>query len=165
MEIKGAPAKTVRSRHVTQYFPSGNDDDIVLNRVSGLLFDQKSSAVLRASNPLGSLATATPGRAGLRIAILRRDRRARARCNGATSTEKLISRDSVLGDLFTHCRDDAFEFRKASFFSLLGECLCLRFKFEISRHIWRRIPLLESGAGSKMHSIDASLPLVKSPRR
>ncbi len=57
--------------------------------------------------------------------------------NGAVPTEKLISRDPVLGDLFTHCRDDAFEFRKACFFCLLGECLCLRFKFEISSHILR----------------------------
>lgn len=48
-------AKTVRSRHVAQYFPSGNDDDIVLNRVSGLLFDQEPIAVLRVRNPLGDL--------------------------------------------------------------------------------------------------------------
>lgn len=137
----------------------------MINCQLGSLFDQKTIAILGFRNPLRCFTAAAPRRAALRIAIFRRNRSAGARCNGAPSTENLFGCDVVFGNLFTDRGDDSVEFGKSSLFRLLCQCVSLRFKFEISRHIWSRIPLLESGAGSNAHSFDALLRLVKSPLR
>ncbi|CAG9268394.1 hypothetical protein BCEP4_510011 [Burkholderia cepacia] len=45
-------AKTVRSRHVAQYFPFSRVSGFVLNRRLDSLFDQKTIALLCSRNPL-----------------------------------------------------------------------------------------------------------------
>ncbi len=61
----------------------------MINCQLGSLFDQKTIAILGFRNPLRRLTAATPRRAGFRIAILRCNRSAWVRCNGATPTENL----------------------------------------------------------------------------
>lgn len=100
----------------------------------GLLFNQKAIAILHVRNPMGSLAAPAPGRTGLRIAILRRDRGTRARCNGATPSEKLFGRDLVFGNLFTDGGNDGVQLCEPRLFRLLCQRFGLRLQFAIGSH-------------------------------
>ena len=114
--------------------PVGQRRDIGIKCQLGSLFDQKATAILGLRNPMRRFTAAAPRRAGLRITILRRNRGTRARCNGATSTEKLFGRDPVFGNLFADGGNDGVQLCKPRFFRLLCQRIGLRLQFEIGSH-------------------------------
>ena len=116
-----------------RYTPSGKF--AVLFRVR----DQKPIAVLRTCNPLWCFPTPAPGGAGLRVPVLRRDRRPRGRRACAPATKELFGRDGVFSNLFANCRDDAVKLGTPHFFGLLQQCLCLCLQFLIGSHRWEWI--------------------------